>query len=339
MTPKSFIALAALAGVSTIAASGATFVTATPTAKVVSAEPAFPDLRTDPNAVAKIEVTSNGGSFTIERGDDGFWTAPERHNYRVDDSTVRELVVNLADMQLVAAKTAKPERYSRLEVEDTDADDSQSRALRLMDAEGETIAEAVIGKRHFGMTGQSKQGTYIRRADEVQSWLASGGVRVNDQLEDWLSPDILNVARDTVKRVAMTPADGTAYVAAREVAEAAIEIIDIPEAWADAEPKPADRLLAVMANLTLSDVAPRSDIDFGEEFHRTKVQTFDGLEVNAELAEIEGRHWARFETEGDLPKGTATDLESWTFEISEHTFNRMTAPIGEWFEEADNGTS
>ena len=176
MSPKAFLVLAAVTVVTTVAAVFAILGQPAVTTLRFVDQPAFPALRENPDAVGKITLTAPAGTITLVRETGDRWAALERYGYPVDRKRVRDLVVALADMRLIERKTAQPERYGRLQVEAPDADKAQSQLVRLETADGKVLAEAIIGKERYRLTGTEPTGTYLRRPDEAQSWLASGGV-------------------------------------------------------------------------------------------------------------------------------------------------------------------
>ena len=141
MGPRVFLGLLAV----TVIAAAAALLTALtqPTAAPVRYvdEPAFPALRDNPDAVAKVALTTPAGSFTLVRETGDRWSALERFGYPVDDDQVRALIVALADMRLIEAKTRLPERYGRLEVED-------------VEGQGREVAAAARGKRRRQGSGR-----------------------------------------------------------------------------------------------------------------------------------------------------------------------------------------
>jgi hypothetical protein len=208
MSPKSFFALL-LVTVITAAAALLTAL-AQPTVGPVRYvdEPAFPALRENPDAVAKVALSTPEGSFTLVRETGERWSALERYGYTVDERRVRALVVALADMRLIEAKTSMPERYGRLEVEDVDAADAKSRLLRMESADGKVLAEAIFGKQQHRLTGNQAAGTYLRRPGETQCWLASGGVELDPKVGDWLDDQIVDLDAGRIGQVAIQPDSG-----------------------------------------------------------------------------------------------------------------------------------
>jgi Domain of unknown function (DUF4340) len=255
-------------------------------------EPAFPALRANPDAVAKVVLTTPDGSFTLVRETGDHWSALERYGYPVDSNKVRALIVALADMRLIEAKTSMPERYTRLEVEDLDAKDAKSRLLRVESADGTVLAEAILGKRQHRLTGAQAAGTYLRRPGEAQSWLASGGTDLDTEVVDWLDADIIDLDPARIARIEITPDSGPSYAAQRADAGGPLQLADL---GADEKAKPdadLNRLAGAFAQLKLQDVKPRGEVDWPETDHGATAATFDGVEVTMHLAKIDGEPWA-----------------------------------------------
>ena len=159
MNPKVFLVLAAITLATTVAATFAVLSQPAVTTLQLVDEPAFPALRENPDAVAKLVVATPEGTITLVRETGARWAALERFGYPVDRKRVRELVVALADMRLIERKTAQPERYARLQVEAPDAEGAQSQLVRLESADGKVLAEAIIGKERDRLTGTAPSGT------------------------------------------------------------------------------------------------------------------------------------------------------------------------------------
>ncbi|HEX5794362.1 MAG TPA: DUF4340 domain-containing protein [Geminicoccaceae bacterium] len=292
MSPKVFLALLAL----TVVAAGAALLTALaqPGAAPVRYvdEPAFPALRANPDAVAKVALTTPEGSFTLVRETGDRWSALERYGYAVDEDQVRALVVALADMRLIEAKTSLPERYGRLEVEDVGAADAKSRLLRLESADGEVLAEAIFGKQQHRLTGHQAAGTYLRRPGEAQSWLASGAVAIDPTVVDWLDARIVDLAPAQIARIEIRPDSGAEYVVRRGAPDEPLQFADLEEGETLKPDAGLDRLAAAFADLRFEDVKPRSELAWPEAHHSATAAGFDGVELTVQLARIDDEPWA-----------------------------------------------
>jgi hypothetical protein len=292
MSPKVFLGLLAV----TVITSAAALITALaqPGAAPVRYvdEPAFPALRENPDAVAKLELTTPEGTFTLVRETGDRWSALERYGYSVDEDRVRTLIVALADMRLIEAKTRMPERYGRLEVEDVDKADAKSRLLRVESADGKVLAEAIFGKQQHRLTGNQAAGTYLRRPGETQSWLASGGVEIDPKVVDWLDDQIVDLDPGNIGRIEIRPESGASYAVQRDAAGQPLQLAGLAEGESVKPDADLDRLASAFADLTFEDVKPRDEVAFPAAHQSATVTTFDGLELTVQLAKIDGEPWA-----------------------------------------------
>lgn len=295
MNPRGFLALLV---VTSIAVIGAVVVVLgqpeTAPVRFVD-EPAFPALRDDPDAVARIVLSTPEGVFTLVRESGDRWLAEERSGYPVDAEEVRRLVVALADMRLIEAKTSEAERYQRLEVENVDTSNAKSKRVRLEAADGTILAEAIIGKQRQRRTGTEASGTYLRRPGEMATWLASGSVRIEPAVVDWLEDEIVDLDAERIHRIEIRPADGAPYAVVRDAPGQALRLENPAVDEALDEGADLASLAHALTGARLEDVQPDVGQPWPEAGHSALVTTFDGLELTVELAEIEDQPWARFE--------------------------------------------
>src|SRR5690606_10542242 len=104
---------------------------------------------------------------------------------------VRRLIAGLADMRYVERKTSIPERFHRLGLEDIDAELSDSAHLRVLDGNGESLADVIVGRPSARFFGGHSSGTYIREPGTNNTWLVSGVTNVQTRLVPWLARSIV----------------------------------------------------------------------------------------------------------------------------------------------------
>ncbi|MGI9507656.1 MAG: DUF4340 domain-containing protein [Geminicoccaceae bacterium] len=351
MTPKTFIALAGLTLVATIGAVVTVILQPTTAPVAYVDEPAFSALRAEPDAVGKITIQTKEGTVTLTRTSPETWTSPDRFDYPAANEKINRLVRQLNDMRLIEAKTANAERYGRLEVEDM-TEDANSRLIRLEDGEGNVLAEALIGKRLFRLTGSASTGTYIRRPGEDQSWLASGGFELDPEVDAWLEQVIAEIDRISVAKVDVKLAEGDAYSISRKTAEEELTF----DGLAEGETLKADanliELASAMSSVRFDSVKPVTEITWPETFHAAEVITFDGLKLWMQFALIDDKPFATFGA-SEVPTASGEpvsdvirqQIESfnnktvgWVYQINQSLYQRLSKPRDSWVQESD-GTS
>ncbi len=307
--------------------------------------PAFPALRAAPDRVAQVELTTRDGGFVLLREGDG-WSAPEYHSYPVSAGKVGRLVSSLSDMRLVAEKTSKPELYARLDLTDPDSDPTSSaRHLILSDADGKVLADTYIGKKLWRHTGGERTGTYLRRAGEAETWLATGGEPIDRDLLDWLDKGVMDIATARLARIEIAPAGQMPYEILRDGETEPFILPALPEGATVGE-SALSRIAGTLAGLKLEDVKPVSEVTFPAERTRGHFVTFDGLEITAEHARLDEGNWVTFSvatgaeaTEDVRAEAAALQekLSPWAFKLPDYVAERLAALL-EQVVEMDGGS-
>jgi hypothetical protein len=357
MSPKLILGLAVVTLATTAAAVVAVLERPVRGPVQVGDEIAFPELRDAPEAAARLVIESGeGGEVTLER-DGERWVAVERYGYPVATEAVRALLVGLAQMRLIEAKTEVPARYPRLEVEDVDAEGARSRLVRVETADGEPLAETLVGKQRYRLTGTEPGGTYIRRPDEVRSWLASGGLDVETAVTGWVEPEIVDLAPDRIERVEIDPAGAEGYAIVRSGEEADLALAGLGEDESLAADANLARVTGAFRGLELEDVRPTGEVAWPDVVDRVKVATSDGLQLGLRLARIDDEAWLEVVSvtakpmtdaeqtgeEGAVAESRelAEEIEArtrgWAYLVTSGLYDRLNAPRASWL--ADDGTS
>ncbi len=349
MTPKAFLALAGLTLVTTLGATTSVLMQPSTGPVAYIDEPAFPELRAKPDAVMKVTIQTKDGTITLNRTSPGTWTTPEAFDYPAANDKINQLVRQLNDMRLIEAKTANAERFSRLEVEDVTGE-SNSRLIRLEDASGNVLAEALMGKRLFRLTGNANSGTYIRRPGEDQSWLASGGFDLDPAVEAWLDQIVVEIDRSEVAKVEVALAGVESYSVSRSSANDDLIIDNLADGEVLKEGANLSELASAMTSVRLASVKLANDVIWPDERHVIKVWTFDGLELTMQIALIDDKPWVTVTAvSGDLPDDAAAadqtlqrvevinnTASSWAYEVNQSLYQRLTKPRGFWLEVSDS---
>ena len=351
MKPYAFFGLVGITALVVIAAGVAVATRPAPSVIAHDGPYAFPGLGEAIEAVTAITVEHAEGAFTMRRTDDGVWVMADKHDYPVPLEKVRKLVLGLADLRLFEAKTERPERYARLEVEDIDAEGAQSRLVTLEDAAGEALARTIIGKRKNNLFGFRRDGTYLRAPGEEQAWLAEGAVRVETDPMRWLEQEIISIRMGDVREMVMRQPGGEQLRVTKSARDAPDFVVDrVPEGTA-LDQSEVNFLATGLAFLEMQDVKPEGEIAFPETPHRATYTSFDGVIVNAEIVEENGKFWGRFTVDLDAdaaappvaepdetdapPRQSAADMArdiaervaGWVFEIPDYKAAKLTAGL------------
>jgi hypothetical protein len=239
MAPKSFVYLAGAAALSAALALVSFAANNQWTKGPVRGERLMPMLETAIGQVAEVTIRQGDTSVVLQRSG-GSWSLKSRDGYPADVAKVRTLLVALSQAELVEPKTTKTEKYAALELEDPVGKDAKSRLVTLTDGKGNTIAEAVLGKKRgdgFGKAG----GSYVRRPGNPQTWLASVELDAPLGIKDWAKTAVLALDASKVNRVTLeVPGEQPLKIERAPAASKEAKDKDAKDAKADAKDAKAD---------------------------------------------------------------------------------------------------
>ncbi|HZD24791.1 MAG TPA: DUF4340 domain-containing protein [Alphaproteobacteria bacterium] len=287
----------------------------------IAAVPAslYPGLAGRVNEVASVKVAGKGLDFTMQKGPNGDWTIPERGGYPVEFKTVKRIVVGIADMKPLEAKTAQPALLGKLGLKapkegdkadakaegDSDADRHGTR-IALAGDDGKSIAAVIIGKTK-SMPSSTREGWYyVRKADSNQSWLVASRLEVGDKISAWLSGDMPVIKRERMHMVRTEKPNGEVIRIARPDSKARdFKLQDMPEGWKMKYETAANALGSAVGFLAFDDVRPADKVDLSGATV-ADYTTFDGLVLTVRIVKRDDGYWAGFKARFD-PQAVAVD--------------------------------
>ncbi|MDX2144172.1 MAG: DUF4340 domain-containing protein [Rhodospirillaceae bacterium] len=298
MNPKSFYTLCGLAAGAVALAAIAVGTQPSFEAPDAAGELVFPKLVSDINGLKTVTIRSKEGSYNLDWNGQG-WTFRERDNYAVDEKKVNELVVRIARMSKLEAKTKVEASYERLDLNAPDAKapdlkDWRAKQVTLIDKDGKPMADLIVGKRKFTL-GSKEGGTYVRLPGDPQTWLALGELNPGDKPRDWLKRDVADIKDKDIKRVTVVHPDGEKVVVAKDKPEdTTFKIQNIPKGMEPTSDFVADEFGRVLTILLLDDVEKAGDVILpADKTIKAEFEGFEGFKVFVDYAELDGKNWIK----------------------------------------------
>lgn len=221
----------------------------------------------------------------FSRGAHG-WGVDQREGWPADAVRLRELLIMLGEARRLDPRTARPERYAQLGVEDVAAADAGG--LRI-DVETRRRQWQLI----VGRVGGQGVGSVVRVPGEAQSWLTDQVLQPQRSPERWLLRDLFDLSSRRVVEIALVPPEGGA-VHARRDAQGEWALVDPPEGRRLSSPAALESLAGTLDFLQLEDVERASGDEEEEPALRATFRSVEGLLVTL-AGDLRGeRLWVRF---------------------------------------------
>ena len=313
----------------------------------------LPGVAAKVNDIEWLRLTAAGSVTvaTLKREGSG-WVVQEASGYPADWGRLKTLLAGLSQAEVIEAKTANPEYYPRLGVEEVS---SPAAAGVMIEFSADSGLPALI----IGKSAQGRDGQYARLRDSVASMLLDRRIDVSAEQSDWLDKTIVDISDAEVVEVEIKHPDGESIKALKYSADDEnFKLQDIPDGMEIKSDWTVNTLAGAMVDLSLDSVAPESDFVWNEAI-RFRLLTADGLLLESELLDInadettESEYWIRLQAglyttavesnvedvddagkTSDRAESINQRVTGWAYSIPEYTFDLMTRRKGDLLQAA-----
>ncbi len=264
---------------------------------VVEKAPLFPELAGEIQDVVRVELkTAEYSAILVAK--DGQWVLENRGGYPALFNRIKPLVLSLSKLEVHEAKTANPELFSRLGIEDITVDKAKSKQINLLDAKGNSLASLIVGKERINRSDGSIDSLYVRKSEEAQSYLVKGELMFSADPSDWLENSLINLSSERLQSITIEHGESETVRAIRDDKGAEdYQIQNLPEGFKVKSQTTVNSLAAAVEELHFDDVNNVSDFKWPTESLTTTYQTFDGLLVRIKSSLYKDKTWASFSFE------------------------------------------
>lgn len=258
----------------------------------------FPEFSDQVNAVNGISILSGGDTLELDVENDT-WVVKQADNYPALFTRVREIAIGLSDMRIVAEKTANPEYYSELGVEDPRGESAGSYLLSVHADSGNPLLSVIVGKDRHSSSVAGRGGQYVRLPDSKHALLVEGKVDISIDPVDWIDTELIDIDPARIRHIEVASA-GETYSLQRNAAGKLV--LDIIPAGKQARPEYViNRQEGLLDNLRIEGVQASANLTEPENLTRTSITTNDGLNAVIHSWNTEEINYARFQFTYDPP--------------------------------------
>lgn len=147
-------------------------------------------------SAAEVRLTDQGRTVTLKRGAAGTWSVTSYHDFPADFAKLTGLIATLTDTKLQRLVTARPDRLSRLGLNDS--------GVTLLDASGNELWQVAIGKTADG------GGRFVRFGSEQKGFLAPLNLWLDAEAKNWADATLLDLKPEAVSKVVVGFAESAA---------------------------------------------------------------------------------------------------------------------------------
>jgi hypothetical protein len=263
----------------------------------------FPQLNTQLDKVRTIKLLKAGDVLAAElnRTADG-WTLKQRNDYPADSRKINALLIDLAEAKLLEEKTATAANYPSLGVQDVSLADATGTKIELSGTE--TAIKLIVGKNDA-----TANGTYVRVADQAQSWLIDKQLTVPAEVGAWLQRNLVDIEAGRIQEVKVQLPGQPAYSASKEKRDDNFDVGPLPKKRELNSIGVANAMGQALIDLQLEDVRPIAEVA-NESSAQASFHTFDGLIIDIRGFNIDDKKWITLATRYDTALAQRFDVST-----------------------------
>lgn len=284
----------------------------------------FPGLTQHLQTADRVEISHGDKKAVLERTKSGTWGLAERADYPVDPAKLHKMLTGLAEMRLVAPRTAQKALWGRLGLAAPADKNNGATLIRVLDGK-KVLAALLIGHHQYAVAPSAPPQMFIRRPGKVQTWLADGSVDAEANPTSWLPSSIINIPPAEIDHVRVAREDAPPLVFDRSNGKLTLSQ---PAKHPALNQDKVDDVASGLSELTLEDV--RAAADARPPLGISRFTTKDGLEVTAVVRKGKAKTvWVSFEVDAGTSAKPATQKQAKKLEAK---LSGWAYQMGDWSE-------
>jgi hypothetical protein len=311
----------------------------------IEKETLFPELANKINDVTHIEIVSKDRTVILQKQDKR-WVLLSADNYPAQFDKIKDTVVSLSELKILATKTDNPELYPELGVEGLDAEGSASQLLTLSDQSGTILASLIVGKPRKISTGKSRPNLYVRKPGAKNALLVEGYLQIKSHNTDWYERYVIHIPAARIQDINIVKNNGH-HLKINKPSEGETEFKLV--AGKTASPSVLlNKLATFFEDMRVDGVHATDDFEFTDDATVTTFTTFNGLVITVKSILIDEKAFVHFSFSTLTSKSESTDdtdsgtlsveeesrlwnefLSNWVYEIPDFKFETLDVHVAQ----------
>lgn len=303
----------------------------------------YPKLLNEIELAHSISIQKNNVAINISRDNNG-WVMVEKANFPVEEHKVNDLLLELASIKIVEAKTQDINNFVKIGVADLDVEKSDSTLLTVNDINNKVLASIYIGNTNpTSLQDATVDHIFVRKNGEMQSYLVKGKLPVFTEFNEWVEQPLIKVDTFDLKKVIIsqvskddeesTDKSSSIVLLKKDKDDKDFEIENIPEGKELSSNYAISSLSYTLAFMNFDDVAKATDIDGFNPDLNVDIKTFDDKEFKVAIGIINDKPYAKLVNVNneDTPRA------NWLYQLADDVYATLSKPLSSYLIDKKTG--
>ena len=276
----------------------------------------FEDTKKQLNNVKEINIDNGKKKISIFKNLDSNWYMSSKSSYKTKNETVRKNLIQISELRFFEQKTEQESLYSRLDLDYPKNDNGDSKLITILDDDKKKIIEFILGKK-------KKNGVYIKKLNERQTWLTSGTLEMSSIEHDWLETKILDINYENVKKVTINRLNKKeSFSLTKDDKNENLLIDNLTKEQLPKSDLIANFLGYFFTNLIFEDVFERKNTNDSEVIAKINFQLFNDVNISSTIFKKDKNKWINISIDSQsalkLKENKnifVENIENWTYTL------------------------
>ena len=245
----------------------------------------FEDTKKQLNNIKEINIDNGKKKISIFKNQDSNWYMSSKSSYKTKNETVRKNLIQISELRFFEQKTEQESLYSRLDLDYPKNDNGDSKLITILDDDKKKIIEFILGKK-------KKNGVYIKKLNERQTWLTSGTLEMSSIEHDWLETKILDINYENVKKITINRLNKKeSFSLTKDDKNENLLIDNLTKEQLPKSDLIANFLGYFFTNLIFEDVFERKNTNDSEVIAKINFQLFNDVNISSTIFKKDKNKW------------------------------------------------
>ena len=276
----------------------------------------FEDTKKQLNNIKEINIDNGKKKISIFKNQDSNWYMSSKSSYKTKNETVRKNLIQISELRFFEQKTEQESLYSRLDLDYPKNDNGDSKLITILDDDKKKIIEFILGKK-------KKNGVYIKKLNERQTWLTSGTLEMSSIEHDWLETKILDINYENVKKVTINRLNKKeSFSLTKDSKNENLLIDNLTKEQLPKSDLIANFLGYFFTNLIFEDVFERKNTNDSEVIAKINFQLFNDVNISSTIFKKDKNKWINISIDSQsalkLKENKnifVENIENWTYTL------------------------
>ena len=276
----------------------------------------FEDTKKQLNNIKEINIDNGKKKISIFKNQDSNWYMSSKSSYKTKNETVRKNLIQISELRFFEQKTEQEFLYSRLDLDYPKNDNGDSKLITILDDDKKKIIEFILGKK-------KKNGVYIKKLNERQTWLTSGTLEMSSIEHDWLETKILDINYENVKKVTINRLNKKeSFSLTKDDKNENLLIDNLTKEQLPKSDLIANFLGYFFTNLIFEDVFERKNTNDSEVIAKINFQLFNDVNISSTIFKKDKNKWINISIDSQsalkLKENKnifVENIENWTYTL------------------------